>query len=416
MFDNNYQRRRFLKYSAFGLVSAFPLFAMDKKNNPKAKIVVIGGGFGGASVAKYLKKYSQNIDVTIIEPNHIYTTMPKGNCYLSDLINVERLHQRYKHLRQSYNISILHDLVTQIDTSSKVVKTLNGVKLPYDKLVCATGIEFDFDDIEGYSKKDINTIPHAYSGVSQLTLLKKKIQSMDNGSLFAIVAPKCPYRCPPGPYERASLVAEYFKKYKPKSKILIFDQKDSYCKQPLFEQGWKSLYGNNIERIDAKNNTLITTDGQKHKVDLLNFIPPQQATALLRQAGLCDKSGWAPVDQQTFASTLAKDLYIIGDSSIAGDMPKSGHSANSQAKLCAASIVLSLAGQEMIKPKIANTCYSLVGSDYGISVIEVYQFDGKKMKEITKKITPLGKEDYFYATEAFYAKAWHKSISHDIWG
>jgi len=425
-------RRNFIKKSAAGIALApLALLSSSKVSEKKknlAHIVIVGGGFGGATVAKYLRKYDKNIKITLIEPNKIYATMPKGNCYIANIIEMKRLLQSYEVLHNKYGIEIVTDEVKKVDSNLKTLITKSGVTVNYDKLVLSIGINFNYDSLEGYSNKDINTVPHAWQTKQQLEVLYAQIQSIRDGGVFTIVPPAYPYRCPPGPYERASLVAEYFKKHKPKSKIIILDQKDDFCKQPLFEQGWKNLYGDMIEWIpasrggkvnsfDIKNRTVITKDGSKIKTDVLNIIPPQQAGSLAFSSHLTDESGWCPVNQQTFESSISKDIYIIGDSSIAGDMPKSGHSANSQGKLCAASIILSLESNEMISPKLANTCYSLVGSDYGINVIGIYQFDGKFMSAVKGAggISPVGKEDYFYVSEAYYAKGWHKSIVNDIW-
>lgn len=422
------RRRSFLKCISSTLLLPVFSYTEDKKIK-KAHIVVIGGGFGGATVAKYLKKYDKKLNVTLIEPNKIYTTMPKGNCYISHIIDMKNLLKNLTKLQTVFGVNIINEKVEKVDISTKTVILGNTEKIKYDKLIVSIGIDFKYEMIDGYSQKDIENIPHAWQTKRQLEILYRQLDSMADGGIFTIVPPTCPYRCPPGPYERASLVAEYFKKFKPKSKIIILDQKNKFCKQPLFEQGWGKLYGDMIEwvsaekggevkSIDTKKKIITTQNGTKIKSDVLNIIPQQKAGTLAFNMDLTDKSGWCPVNQQTFESSIVKDIYIIGDSAIAGDMPKSGHSANSQGKLCAASVILSLKGADPISPKITNTCYSLVGSDYGINVIGIYQFNGKKMASIKDAggTTPLGKEDYFYTTEAYYAKAWHKSIAQDIWG
>jgi len=424
-------RRNFFKncFISTTIIPALLAGQTEKRILRKAHVVVIGGGFGGATVAKYIKKYNKDIKVSLIESSKIYTTMPKGNCYISQIIKMQNLMQNYTKLQKEYGITLINERVEELNTLKKTVVLENGKKIFYDKVILSTGIDFSYGELDGYDERDIDMVPHAWQTKQQLKNLYKQLDSMSDGGVFTIVPPADPYRCPPGPYERASLVAEYFKMYKPRSKIIILDQKEHFCKQPLFEQGWKKLYGDMIEwipsskggkvkEIDVKNRTIITDSGTKIKADVLNIIPPQKAGQLAFKARLTNTSGWCPVNQQTFESSKVKDVYIIGDSAIAGDMPKSGHSANSQGKLCAASIVLSLKGAERISPKLANTCYSLIGREYGINVINIYQFNGQKMAVIKDAggITPLNKEDSFYMTEAYYAKAWHKSITHDIWG
>jgi len=426
-------RRNLIKLSSVAVASAslgsLTACASTSTKKKKKEVIIIGGGFGGASCAKYLKKYDATAKVTLIEPKTSYTTCPGSNWYLAGLTSFESITHSYQALASEHGIEVVHDWVTGVDTASKTVTLKSGKKLSYEKLVVSPGIDFRWDTIEGYGPESVEQVPHAWQAGPQTQLLYKQIREMPNGGTFVICPPPNPFRCPPGPYERVSMIADYFKKHKPKSKIIILDAKDKFSKMPLFMQGWQDLYGDMIEwigasdggkiqKLDVANKTVITTEGEKFKADVLNVIPAQKAGKLAFDMGLTNDKGWCPVNQKTFESTIHKDVYVIGDASIAGKMPKSGHSANSQGKLCAAAIVSSFAGEAMSTPKLANTCYSLVASDYGISVVAVYQFDGKIMNKVKGAggVTPKDSEPSQFLAEATYAKGWYKSIAKDTWG
>ncbi len=430
----NLTRRDLIKSSAAlgivpaaGLLTACETMAKHHGGKHKPHVVVVGGGFGGATCARYLKKYQPDLKVTLIEPKKTYTTCPGSNWYLAGLTSFDSITHDYSNLA-SLGINVVHDWVTGVDPESKSVSLKGGSRLKYTKLVISPGIDFRWDSIEGYGPKDVDSVPHAWQAGSQTKLLYDQIRAMPNGGTFIICPPPNPFRCPPGPYERVSMVADYFKKHKPKSKIIILDAKDKFSKMPLFMQGWQELYGDMIEwigasdggkiqSVDVANKTVTTTEGETFKADVLNVIPAQKAGKLAFDAGLTNDKGWCPVNQQTFESSIHKDVYVIGDASIAGKMPKSGHSANSQGKLCAGAIVSALNGWEAPNPKLANTCYSLVARDYGISVVAVYQYDGKLMNKVKGAggVTPLNAPASQFLAEATYARGWYKSITHDTW-
>ena len=288
------------------------------------------------------------------------------------------------------------------------------------------GVDFRYDKIEGYSAEVAEQIPHAWKAGPQTLTLRKQLLAMKDGGVCYIVAPPNPFRCPPGPYERAAQIASYFKHHKPKSKVVILDAKDNFSKQGLFMQGYKKFYdgmvewvsgaaGGIIEGVDPASNTLI---GQvdEYKGDVLNIIPPQKAGKIAQIAELVDASGWCPVDQKTFESSIHKDIYVIGDSCIAGKMPKSGYAANSQGKVCAAAIVATLNGEEPGEPSYVNTCYSLITKDWGISVAAVYQLvDGQIVGvEGAGGLSPLDAKPEVRAVEAQYARSWFKNITADM--
>ena len=425
-------RRQLIKTSA--VAAALPAGAVLTgcqtlpANAKGAHVVVIGGGFGGATAAKYIRRYDSNIKVTLIEPKKTYTTCPGSNWYLAGLTSFESITHDYSALATKHGINIVHDYVTGIDPTAKQVTLKSGQRLSYDKLVVSPGIDFRWDTLEGYGPDDVDKVPHAWQAGPQTKLLYDQIRAMPNGGTFVICPPPNPFRCPPGPYERVSMVADYCKKHKPRSKIIVLDAKDKFSKMALFQQGWQDLYGDMIEwlgasdggkikSVDVANRSVTTVDDEVFKADVLNVIPAQKAGKLAFDAGLTNETGWCPVNQQTFESTIHRDIHVIGDASIAGKMPKSGHSANSQGKLCAAAIVTALNGWEMPNPKLANTCYSLVASNHGISVVAVYQFDGKIMNKVKGAggVTPLDAPQGQYLAEATFARGWYKSITHDIW-
>lgn len=296
-------------------------------------------------------------------------------------------------------------------------------------MVLSPGIDFLWNKLEGYDEAASLLAPHAWKAGAQTTLLKKQLDAMPDGGTFVMVAPANPYRCPPGPYERISMVAHYFKTQKPKSKILVLDAKDAFSKQGLFLDGWKRFYGDMIEwvpagkdgnviRVDAKNLSVETDFGKIHKAAVLNVIPPQKAGSIAERAGVTDKSGWVPVKPDTFESTQVKDIYVVGDATIAAPMPKSGFCANAQGKVAAAAIVNALAGKPAATASWSNTCYSLVAPDYGISVAGVYRVAEGKIVEVKGSggVSPREASDTVRKLEALHGVAWYNAIARDTWG
>ncbi len=417
-------RRDFVKAAgaatALGLIGA-PHLALGAAK----KVVVVGGGTGGATVAKYIKRADSSIDVTVVEPNEVYYTCYFSNEVLSGERTLESIQVNYDGLK-AHGINMVFDSATAIDAEKKVVKTAGGQELAFDRCVVAPGIELLYDKIEGYSNEVANTLPHAWKAGEQTKILRGQLEAMADGGTVVIVAPPNPFRCPPGPYERASQIAIYLKANKPKSKILILDAKQKFSKQGLFTQAWEKFFPGMIEwrpgpdaavvKVDAGGMTAETSFGDEIKADVLNVIPPQRAGAVAQASGLADDSGWCPVDQKTFESTLHKGVHVIGDASIAGAMPKSGYAANSQAKVCAAAVVAMLNGIEVGVPAYVNTCYSIAGPDWGISVAGVYKLgeDGK-IAEVPGAggLTPMDAPDWAHAREVEYAHSWYKNIVHD---
>jgi sulfide dehydrogenase [flavocytochrome c] flavoprotein subunit len=403
---------------------------MGAAHSKGAKVVVIGGGSGGATAAKYLRQYDPALEVTLVEPNKTYATCYGSNWVLGGLKDMKYITQSYDALASRHGVKVVHDMAKSIDPKAKKVTLAGGGSLAYDKLVVSPGIDFRFDATPGYDASVADDIPHAWKAGPQTEILRKQLMAMPDGGVFVLVAPGNPFRCPPGPYERASMVAHYFKQQKPKSKIIILDNKERFSKQGLFQAGWEALYGDmiewvpsseggQVERIDAKTRTAYSQgDLFTAEADVMNFIPRQKAGVIATATGLTDDNGWCPVDQATFESTIHPDIYVIGDSCIAGKMPKSGHSANNQGKVVAAAVVLKLNDQELVPPSTANTCYSLVAPDYGISVAAVYALQDGQLAGVKGAggVSPSDAGADVRRLEAVYAEGWYKSITSDIWG
>ncbi len=429
---NTYDRRQFIKLlggSGMVLAGLNPLSVFAQKKSPSAQVVIVGGGFGGATCAKYLNMFDPGLSITLIEPSKRFTTCPFSNAVLSGMRDMDSISYGYDaHIKRGINIK--HDKVVQIDAGGKKVTLGNGETLSYDRLVLSPGIDFRWEDVEGMNASDAELIPHAWQGGPQTILLRDQLVAMKDGGTFIIAPPENPFRCPPGPYERVSLIAHYLQQNKPKSKILILDAKEKFSKQPLFMQGWEKLYpgmiewvsgdsGGRIDHVDVKNSTLHTELGDKHKADVINFIPQQKAGQIAHTAELTNSDGWCPVNQRTFESNVHPDIHVIGDASIAGKMPKSGFAANSQGKVCAAAIVSAVHGSKMPEPSYVNTCYSLVSPDYGISVAAVYRYSDDKgiyKVEGSGGVSPKDVDASFRKQEARYTKGWYDSITSDSFG
>lgn len=425
----NDSRRRWLSQvgqltAAGTLLLNVPAYARSK--SAAANVVVVGGGFGGATAARYLKQNNPNLNVTLVEPAEIFYTCPFSNLYLAGLRTFEQQGHSFDDLR-ALGVNVIHDYATAVDASTKQVTLGQEGKLSYDKLLLSPGVDLHWDALEGYDEAASLLAPHAWKGGAQTKLLKQQLEAMPDGGTFIMVAPENPFRCPPGPYERASMVAHYFKNHKPNSKILILDAKDAFSKQALFQEGWQQQYGDMIEwvplsqdgkvaRVDAAQLSVETEFGETHKADVLNVIPPQKAGEIAHQAGAADASGWVPINPQTFESLLVPDIYVVGDATIASPMPKSGFSANAQAKVAANAIVNALAGKASAEPFFANTCYSLIAPEHGISVAHLYRMDNDKLVEASGGVSPLGAKADFRKREAQYGADWYEAISQDIWG
>jgi NADPH-dependent 2,4-dienoyl-CoA reductase/sulfur reductase-like enzyme len=319
-------------------------------------------------------------------------------------------------------------MAVAVDPTARTVRLASGSMLPYDKLVVSPGIDFRFGAIDGNTEASSEVMPHAWKAGPQTQLLRRQLEAMPDGGLVVMVIPANPFRCPPGPYERAAMIAHYLKGSKPRSKILMLDAKDQFSKQGLFQDGWKAVYGDMIEWVPLSKDgkitraipaemTVISEFGQRHKGAVVNLIPPQWAGAVAREAGLADNSGWCPVDPLTFESTRQKNVHVIGDACIAGAMPKSGFAANSQGKVAALAVVDAINGRATAAPTYVNTCYSLIAPDYGISVADVYRVTPQGIAATPNAggVSPRQADRAFRQAEARYAESWYASMSAEIW-
>jgi sulfide dehydrogenase [flavocytochrome c] flavoprotein subunit len=429
--SQNISRRDFSKLLVSGVAgSALGIFGGAKPAfAAKNRVVVIGGGFGGASAAKYLKKLDPSLAVTLVEPKETFFTCPFSNWVLGGLKTMQDIGQTYAVLKNRYGINVLVDSAVAVDAAKGTVKLKSGAVLSYDRLIVSPGIDFKWGAVEGYSEQAANTkMPHAYQAGPQTELLLKQLLAMKDGGKVLICPPGNPFRCPPGPYERASLIAYYLKEKKPKSKVIILDAKEKFSKQALFKKGWEKRYpgmiewragttGGKVTKVDPASMTVFTEFGQE-KGDVVNIIPPQQAGKIAIDAGLTDASGWCPVNPVTFESTMHPGIHVIGDACIAGAMPKSGFAASSQGKVAAASIVRLFQGKVPAPPSLVNTCYSLIGPGYGISVAGVYKLSAEGIVEIPNSggLTPIDADDDQLNEEASFARGWYNNIVQDIWG
>jgi sulfide dehydrogenase [flavocytochrome c] flavoprotein subunit len=421
-------RRDFIRIATLAGVSmGFPQLALAA--NPK--VVIVGGGVGGCTAAKYLRKLDSRIEVTLIETKKVYQSCFMSNEVLSGDRTIESITFDYDGLRR-HGVKIVIDRVSAIEPDKKRVVTEGGEQFNYDACVVSPGVDFKWDTIEGYDAKVAEEIPHAWFAGSQTITLRNQIQAMPEGGKVIIVAPPNPYKCPPGPYERAAQIAMYCKHHKPKAKILILDPKDSFSKEGLFKQGWSKLYGfetensmiewvgaaggGTVEELYPKTRTL-QAEIEEFQGDVINIIPPQKAGKVAFASDLTD-GDWCPVDKLTFESSRHKAVYVLGDASNAAKMPKSAYAANSQAKVAAAAIVARFSGIEPPDPTFVNTCYSILGEEHGISVAAVYSLD-KASNTITPVegaggLSPMDASDLQRKREVSYAHSWFKNLIDDM--
>lgn len=422
---NAFTRRQFILGLGGATAGAAVGIPTLGRAGPKARVVVVGGGYGGAIAAKYIRKLDPQIEVTLIEKNKQFVSCPLSNEVLSGERDIASLTFGYDGL-SGHGVRVVHDEAVAIDPEKHRVKTRGGKTFAYDRLVVSPGIDFRWDAIAGYGPKVADKLPHAWKAGPQTLLLRKQIAAMKNGDNVLIVAPPNPFRCPPGPYERAAQIAHYLKDHKPRSKVIILDPKDRFSKQGLFTAAWKKFYGDRIqwiggfaggtvESVDPKKMT-VQAEVEIFKGGVINVIPPQKAAPIAHEAGLADASGWCPVDQKTFESARHPDIHVIGDSCIAGKMPKSGYAANSQGKVCAAAIVAALNGEPVPEPSYINTCYSLIAPDYGISVAAVYRLEDGEIVPVKGAggLSPGEAPEHVRWMEARHARSWFRNITSDM--
>ncbi len=416
-------RRTFLRLTAAASLAA-PSIASAQASG---RVVVVGGGFGGATAARTLKALEPKLTVTLVEANATFTACPFSNNVLAAIREISQQQFGYDGVQKA-GVVLAQTAATAVDAAGKTVTLSDGSKLTYDRLVLSPGIDINWGALPGYDEAAAAKMPHAWKAGAQTELLRRQLQAMDDGGLVVISSPANPFRCPPGPYERASLIAYWLKIWKPRSKLLILDSKDAFSKQRLFQNGWAELYqgliewvplsqGGKVTSVDPSTLTFVT-DFARHKAAVGNVIPPQKAGGIAQQAGVADRTGWCPVEPVAFESTLQPGIHVIGDSAIMGGMPKSAFAANAQAKVCAAAIVELLAGRKPADPILINTCYSLLAPDYGISVAGVYRPDKGVLTNVPGAggDSPLEVVGGFRGQEALYASSWFKTITTEVFG
>ncbi len=444
------QRRDFLKLLGAGTLAGSGLVGRSAFASAAPHVVIVGGGVGGATAAKYIKLADRNVRVTLIERNPIYIRPYGSSEVLTGHIGMSDLEVSYDALKNRYGIEVIIDTAVGLDPVKQEVATAGGSRIRYDRLIVSPGIQLHYDAIEGYSKEVAETrIPSGWIPGSQTQLLANQLKAMPQGGTFVIVAPGGPYRCPPGPYERAALVTEWMGRHNPTGKVLILDPKDGFVTDQTMILGWNRLYGFNVpakfregmptegewpmrdyaepsrlawvpasdggtvRRIDPVRMELEADNGL-HRADVINVVPPMTAGKVAYQMGLTDEKGWCPIDRRTHESAIHPNVHVIGDACIADAMPKSGFSANNQGKVVARAVVDLLAGRPTEEPLWKNTCYALAGSEYGLYVADVFKLkDGKIARINGARYLPLDATRAQIRTGAVYQQAWMKTITDD---
>ena len=418
------KRRSLVGASLVGAL-ALPFVSRAARAQSAGRVVIVGGGFGGATLARFLHAVDPRIAVTLVETNPDYVACPYSNEVVAGTRDLAEQRFGYAGLD---GVTLVHDTAVGVDPVARRVTLAGGGGLSYDRLVLSPGVDMAYDRLPGYDAAAAEAMPHAWKAGAQTALLRRQLEAMEDGGTVIISAPANPYRCPPGPYERASLVAYYLKTHKPRSKLLLLDSKDAFSKQKLFEAGWQSLYPGLLERVSQSDGGTVTavdpatrtfrTDLGDHVADVANVIPPQRAGRIAIVAGVADRTGWCPIDPVTFESRLVPGIHVIGDAAVAGAMPKSAFAANAQAKVCALALAALLAGTAPAEPLLMNTCYSMLAPNTAISVAGVYRPANGVLTEIAGAggTSPLDAPPEFRAREAGYADAWFRTITAETFG
>lgn len=405
-------------------LSALPLMGTRQST---ARVVVIGGGFGGATAARYLRHLDSAIRVTLIEPKQYYWACPLSNLVIGGVRDMSQQRFDYRAMREA-GVRVIQDFASDIDPIKKTVAVQNGQSLDYDYLIMSPGIDMRWGAVEGYDEAASALMPHGWKAGAQTELLAKRLAGMKDGGTVIISVPDSPYRCPPGPYERASVIAHYLKTQKPKSKLIILDAKDSFSKQGLFNEAWDKNYSDIIDwrgrsddgRVIGVSAKLgeIRTDFETHSPDVANIIPPQKAAEIAARAGLTDASGWCPINAVTFESGLQKNIYVIGDAAIANPMPKSAFSAGLQGKVVAIQIARAAAGLPPQTSVLTNTCYSYVTPNGAVSITGVYDNKSGVLSAVPGAggTSPLGASDDERGYEAAQALTWFNNAVTEAFG
>lgn len=420
------QRRELIRVAGAASISGSVLALAGCASAGKArgaKVVVVGGGYGGATAAKYVRMWSDyGIDVTLVEPNAAFVSCPMSNLVIGGVKTLADITTPYDNLSKRHGVKVVRDMVTSIDPDKRTVKLASGSELPYDRLILSPGIDFMWDQLPGMAAAGAqDKVLHAWKAGPQTVALRKQLEAMPDGGVYALAIPLAPYRCPPGPYERACQVAHYFSKAKPRSKVIVYDANDDVTsKGALFKKAWADRYKGILEYrpkhvtkdVDAASNTLKFDFNDDAKATVLNVIPPMRAGSIAVKTGLATANArWCEVDFLTFESKAAKNIHILGDSiQIAPAMPKSGHMANQHGKTCAAAVVALLSNQAPNdSPIYNNVCYSFVSDKEVVHVASVHRYDTEK-KTMLSVPGSGGVSGVANELEAAYALAWARNI------
>lgn len=417
-------RRTFIGSATAAATLTAPM--VQAASHGKPRVVVVGGGAGGATAARYIAKDSDGeIDVILIEPTKTYYTCFFSNLVIGGFRSIESIAHSYGTLAREYGVNVVHDWAVGVDRDAKSVALAGGGSVAYDKLILSPGIDFIDGSVPGWDVTAQNVMPHAYKAGSQTELLKAQVMAMPEGGTFVMVAPPNPFRCPPGPYERVSMVAHALKQGNPTAKIIIADPKENFSKQGLFEEGWEQHYPGMITRIGpdfgGENVTVnpdemtVDIDGEVIKAAACNVIPAQKAGRIAELAGVTE-GNWAPVNPTDMSSKVDPDIYVLGDAAAQGDMPKSGFSANSQAKVCANAVRGALTEARVFPAKYANTCWSLIAADDGVKVGAAYEPTEEKIASVDSFISQNDEDAATRAATYRESLGWYDGITADMFG
>jgi NADPH-dependent 2,4-dienoyl-CoA reductase/sulfur reductase-like enzyme len=419
-------RRRFGLVAGTAIASlAMPAYL---RAQAKPRVVVIGGGAGGATAARYIAKDSEGaIDVTLIEDSEKFTTCFFSNLYLGGYRDFDSINHGYDKLQANYGITKVTARAAAVDRDKREVTLQDGSKIAYDRLVVSPGIDIVWDSVPGYSEEAAEIAPHAWKAGPQTQLLHDRLNALKDGENIVMVAPPNPYRCPPGPYERISMMAHVLKaKGYTNSKIFVLDPKDKFSKQGLFQEGWENHYPGMVEwmgpdvhggvkSVDAKAGS-VETDLDTFQGALINIIPAQKAGAIAQAAGLADDKGFCPIDAASMRSTMDANIFVLGDAAIAGDMPKSAFSANSQAKVAAMNIRADLLGSKAFPARYSNTCWSLIETDDGVKVGAQYEPKDGKIASVSNFVSQAGEDAATRKATYEESLGWYAGITADMFG
>ncbi len=418
------KRRQLLAGSALGAAAlAAPAISFGQA---RPRVVVVGGGAGGATAARYIAKDSGGeIDVTLIEASKRYYTCFFSNLYLGGFRDYASIGHDYDGLAVNHGVNVVHDWASSVDTAARQVMLASGASVSYDRLVLSPGIDMKYDSVPGYSVDAQGLMPHAWKSGTQIKQLRAKVEAMPEGGTFIMVPPPNPYRCPPGPYERVSMIAHLLSQSNPTAKILVIDPKEKFSKQGLFQEGWEKHYPGMVEWVgvdihggimNVNPETLeVETDFDTFKGDAGTVVPGQKAGMIAHAAGVTDDD-WVPIDPASMRSRADENIFVLGDASVASAMPKSAFSANSQAKVCANAVRGDLTDSRVFPARYANTCWSLIATDDGVKVGANYTAGDEKIEVVDSFISQTGEDAATRKTTYEESEGWYAGITADMFG